>query len=124
MGEVTREQIIAAARHLAGENGASTLSRSEFERRSGISQYHIYKLFPEGGWLEVVRLAGLDHDPSYHSPLSDEDVLAEFHRVVTKLGKIPTWAVFESHAHVTRKTLTRRFGGLQGLSRDMAAGSK
>lgn len=114
MGEVTREQIIEAARQLADENGASTLSRSEFERRSRISQYYIYKLFPEGGWLEVVRLAGLDHDPSYHSPLSDEDVLAEFHRVASALGKIPTWAVFESHTHVTRKALTRRFGDLQG----------
>lgn len=68
MGEVTREQIIETARHLADENGTSTLSRSEFERQSAISQYFIYKLFPEGRWLEVVSLAGLDHDPGYHSP--------------------------------------------------------
>lgn len=112
--EVSRKQIVDAARGLAAQRGVSTLSRSEFERCTGISQYHIYKLFPEGGWLEVVKLAGLEHDPNYHGPLSDEEVLAEFHRVVTDLGKIPTWAVFESRVNVSRKALSKRFGGLQG----------
>src|SRR5205807_8716750 len=106
MGEVklTREKVIEAARD-AGHKAGGVLSRSEFMRLTGISQYYVYNLFPEGGWSEVVRLAGLEPHPQHNEAVSDTDLLAEFHRVSSALGKIPTWPVFSSRANVSGETL-------------------
>jgi len=41
-------------------------------------------------------------------------LLAEFHRVVSELGAIPSWHAFDSIATVGPDTLRRRFGGRQG----------
>jgi hypothetical protein len=110
---VTRESIVEAARQAAAECGGN-LSRSDFQRRTGIGQHHIYKLFPEGGWSEVKRLADLSRHPQDKIALSDDELLAEFHRVCSELGSVPTWAIFQSHAQVAADTVRRRFGGLQG----------
>lgn len=90
------------------------MSRAEFVRKTGISEYFIYRLFPVGGWLEAVELAGLTGDPHHKKPVSDHDLLAEFHRVVRSCGHIPTWPVFASQAKVSDSTIRRRFGGIQG----------
>lgn len=114
MSELTREDIIAAARRAAQESGANVLSRDDFERLTKIGQYHIYRLFPDGGWSEVIRLAGLEINPLYNLPVSDEALLAEFHSVATALGRIPTWAQFGSRAAFSADTVRKRFGGLRG----------
>lgn len=113
MNELTREAIIDAARQ-AAEKAGPALSRSEFERIAGIGQYYIYRLFPEGGWSEVKKLAGLDRHPKDNTSLTDEALIEEFHRVASLLGKIPTWAIFAHHATVSADVVRRRFGGLQG----------
>jgi hypothetical protein len=113
MNELTREAIIDAARQAAEKVGPA-ISRSEFERIAGIGQYHIYRLFPQGGWSEVKKLAGLDRHPKDNANLTDEALIEEFHRVASLLGKIPTWAVFAHHATVSADVVRRRFGGLQG----------
>ena len=116
MGEVTRESIIEAAK-VAGLQCGGVLSRSEFERLSGISQYHLYRIFPDGGWSEVLRLAGLEPHPNNTQPIPDCDLLAEFHRVVGELGTIPTWNKFDSLASVSYHTIKKRFRGRQGTLR-------
>jgi hypothetical protein len=113
MAEHTREQIIEAAKRAASEAG-EPISRGDFERITGISQYHVYRAFPEGGWSEVKRLAGLERHPQHQTALTDDELLKEFHRVASELGRIPNWAVFASRAEVARETLSKRFGGLQG----------
>ena len=113
MAEHTREQIIEAAKRAAAEVGGP-ISRSDFERITGISQYHVYREFPEGGWSEVKQLAGLERHPQHQETLTDDELLREFHRVASELVRIPTWAVFASRAEVSRETLSKRFGGLQG----------
>lgn len=114
MSQYSRDEIIEAARRAAAETDATMLSRSEFERLTGISQYHIYRKFPNGGWLEVVKLAGLDRHYRYNEPVPDDELIAEFHRVATTLGRIPPWPLFGSHAKVSADTVRKRFGGLQG----------
>jgi hypothetical protein len=111
--ELTREQIVEAAKR-AAEQAGGPLSRNEFERLTGISQYHVYRAFPEGGWSEVKRLAGLERHPQHQETVSDDELLREFHRVACELGRIPTWAVFAARASVSRETVSKRFGGLQG----------
>ncbi|MFQ5929614.1 MAG: homing endonuclease associated repeat-containing protein [Acidobacteriota bacterium] len=113
MTELTREQLIEAAKK-AGAQAEGPLSRPEFERITGISQYHIYRLFPEGGWSELKQLAELERHPKDNQPLTDDELLEEFHSVATKIGRIPTWALFNHHAQVSADVVRRRFGGLQG----------
>lgn len=113
MAELTRDDLVEAAKSAhAGAQGP--LSRPDFERITGISQYHIYRLFPEGGWSELKRLAGIDRHPKDNQPLSDDDLLEEFHSVATRLGRIPTWALFGHNAGISADVVRRRFGGLQG----------
>lgn len=48
--------------------------------------------------------------------LSNDDLLAEFHRLVAEEGRIPTWAVFNANAKLGSDTLMRRrFGGTPGV---------
>jgi hypothetical protein len=113
MNELTRDAIVKAAKRAAAKVD-HPLSRAEFERLTGISQYHIYRAFPDGGWTEVKTLANLARHPKNNVPLSDDDLLAEFHRVAEQLGAVPTWAMFTAKAQVSADVVRRRFGGLQG----------
>ena len=111
--EITRQTIIEAAKRAETEAGGP-ISRPDFERLTGISQYHIYRLFPEGGWSEVKRLGELQRHPKDNEQLSDDELLAEFHRVAAEMGQIPTWTAFAHRASVSADVVRRRFGGLQG----------
>lgn len=111
--EVSREAIVAAARKAAEENGG-VLSKRDFTRLTGMRDYLIYRLFPEGGWPEVLRLAGLPPHPKHMESLSDEDLVAELHRVLTALGKVPSQALFDAKADVSSVTLRKRFGSWEG----------
>jgi hypothetical protein len=113
MAEITRDTIIEAARRVAADAG-TTLTKTDFVRLSGIGEYHIYRLFPEGGWSEVRELAGLGRHPLDLEPVTDDQLIAEFYRVAKELGKIPTWSVLASKANFSDSTIRRRFGGLQG----------
>jgi hypothetical protein len=77
-------------------------------------------VFPEGGWFEVKRLAGLERHPKDNKPLSDNDLLTEYHRIATHLGDVPTWPVFASRASFSPETIRKRFGGLHGVLRRYA----
>jgi len=120
MTEITREAIIEAAR-VAETEARAPISRADFERIAGISQYHIYRLFPEGGWSEVKKLAGLQRHPKDNEILSDDQVIREFHRVASELGRIPTWAQFAARATMSADVIRRRFGGLQGTLKQYRA---
>ena len=109
MANWTRELILTAAKETAAKVDGP-LSRTEFCARSGISSYQIHHLFP-GGWVEVCRLAGLGRHPRHRNPLSDDELLQEFHRVATELGTIPTMRRFGRLTTVGRaETVRKRFG--------------
>jgi len=113
MTKYTRDEIIEAAKKVAAEVD-EPLSFPDFVRLSGITRYHIERAFPEGSWSEVKRLAELERHPMDKGRLSDDELLREFHRVVSKLGRIPTWVVFAAHANVADSTVSVRFGGRRG----------
>ena len=114
MRQLTETELIQAARHASKEQ-EHPLSRSDFERISGISQYHIYRLFPDGGWAELKERAGLAKHPRHHERLEDHEILSEFHSVASALGEIPTWPQFNNLAHISADVLRRRFGGRRGV---------
>jgi len=65
----------------------------------------------------VLRHAGLNQHPKHKERFTDEDLLSEFHRVASELGRIPSWAMFATRASVSADVVRRRFGGLQGTLR-------
>ncbi|MGD9719760.1 MAG: homing endonuclease associated repeat-containing protein [Pirellulales bacterium] len=113
MGEHTRESIVQAAK-AAALRADGPLSLSEFRRASGISEYFIYRLFPDGGWSEIRQLAQIERHPKDKDSLSDEALLAELHRVATEFGKIPSWHKFAALSQVSPGTLKKRFSGRAG----------
>lgn len=112
MSELTREQLVEAARG-AARGQSEPLTRKDFIRKTGITEWQINCLFPEGRWSEVRKLAGIERHPLDRKTLSDDELLSSFHQVVESLGEIPTWAVFNAKSDVSSDTLRRRFGGLQ-----------
>lgn len=110
---LSRDEIVEAARQ-ASESAGRPISRNDFERASGISQYHIYRLFPDGGWQEVKRLAGLDRHPKATESLPDDHLLRAFHEVVISRGTIPTWSQFAAQSHLSADVIRKRFGGMPG----------
>jgi len=114
MPEISREDMIEAAKRAAKESSIP-LTCMEFIRRTGISKWQINRLFPEGRWTELRTLAGIDRHPMDRPTLSNDDLLAEFHRLVTQAGRIPTWAVFNAKAKMGSDSLMRRrFGSSAG----------
>ena len=112
MAGLTREDLIAAARR-ASEGSGKTLTRREFVKSSGISEWHINRLFPEGRWTELRTLAGLDRHPLDYDARDTEQLLIEFDRVVKDLGKIPTAALLNKKAQFSYESFKRKFGGLK-----------
>jgi hypothetical protein len=110
---LTRESIIEAARAVAKDFEGS-LSKADFIRLTGIREYHLWRLFPEGGWTKIRELAGIELHPQDKDALTDDQLLGEYLRVAKEIRKAPTWSIFESRANVSRSALTKRFGGLQG----------
>lgn len=114
MSEFTEADLIQAVQRASKKQGRP-LSRSDFERISGISQHHVYRLFPDGGWSELKARAGIARHPRHHEKLEDDEILSEFHSVASELGSIPTWTQFDSRARISADVLRRRFGGRRGV---------
>jgi len=114
MAKITRDGLIEAVKKAA--SGELSLTSAEFSKRSGIKRRVVYQLFPEGGWKEVLRLAGLKDEGS-RIPISDEEILSEFHAVVMSIGKIPTWFIFDNKSRISSDLVRKRFGGTRGTLR-------
>ena len=114
MSQLTEAKLIQAVRD-ASTKQEQPLSRLDFERISGISQYHIYRLFPDGGWSELKKLAGLPGHPRYHKRLGDHEILCELHLVASEIGHFPRWTQFSNRARISADVLRRRFGGRKGV---------
>ena len=104
------------------EQFGGTVSRSQFVRSTGISEYQIYRLFA-GGWSEVLQRAGLDRHPLDRDPLSDESLLQEFHRVASELQQIPTWQRFNALASISAGTVRKHFTACKARYGPTAIGS-
>jgi hypothetical protein len=113
MSELTKKDIISAAKQ-ASKEADGPLSRSDFIRMTGITEWQINKHFPEGRWSEVKRLAGIERHPMHRKPLTNEELLIEFDKVISELNSIPTASVFDHKARISYDVIKRRFGGIKG----------
>lgn len=111
MPELTREDVVDVARKAAAQ-ASGPLTRDLFERRTGISQYQIYRLFPHGGWSEVKQLAGLATHPNDNvskSRLTREEVIEITRKLASTHPEPITRDDFEEITGITPYLVNRLF---------------
>ncbi|MCI0339540.1 MAG: hypothetical protein L0216_00070 [Planctomycetales bacterium] len=113
----TRDSLIEAAKRAAAENGG-VLSRTVFRRATGISDHHVYRVFPDGGYTALWTAAGLGRHPMHNEPVHNEELLADFHRVVAEVGRVPPWPVLAARSKFSDDTFKKHFGGKDALLRE------
>jgi hypothetical protein len=113
---LTREGIIKAVK-AAGKRCGGALSRDDFLRETGLSEYHIRKFFA-GRWLELLKVAGVKCHPFYHPRLSDEEILEDYHRIVRQLRRIPTWDEIRKWTRYSQSAYEKHFGTIDGILRE------
>jgi hypothetical protein len=114
MQQLSRNLIIELAKETSKRLGKNPLSRRLFSVETGINSYNIYSFFPVGGWPEVCDKAGLIQNKAHHK-FSEEAMMKEFHKVVTEMGKIPSWEQLKNKTAVSKGTFIRRFVGKKAL---------
>lgn len=106
MNEVNPEALIKKAQELAATDGRSYVLRSEFMRRTGISEYYVLKHFDS--WTDFFTKAGLQ--PQATQPLEDAELLEAARKAFIELKGIPTLTRFSKVVPFGRKTYQRRWG--------------
>jgi hypothetical protein len=112
MGSDEKTELIGTLRRIAAELGTDSVSRTDFLRRSGLSERKIQLLF--GGYNGLVEAAGLvpRRFPSSEVPTySDEDMLDELVRVLRLPSSKLTVVFFEQNSNISPSACQRRFGG-------------
>lgn len=105
--QVTQEKLIKEIRRIAKHLGQNQLSGSEFRKHSGISQFHIYKLFDN--WNDAIEKAGLiPHTEKYK--ISNDALFAEMERVFITNGGICTRNKFNKLSKIHADSYYKRFG--------------
>lgn len=113
MNKPSRNDVIAEVKQIATRLGVDTLRRKDFARESKIKLDHVNKLFPDGGWREVLETAGLQVT-FQNEATPDGDLMEEFHRVVKEMGRLPTGIQLDSRAKFSFSVYKKRFSGIQG----------
>ena len=114
MQDHTRESLIEKAKEVAARHDGP-LTRDDFIKLTGISRYIIELQFPDGGWRELADLAKIPAHPSAHGRFTNEDLLAAFHSVVERIGRIPSLRQFNAYSEFSSSAIIRRFGGIRGI---------
>ena len=116
-GAYTDEQILEALKQLVAEQG-EYITAVEFTRVTGISQKAVTGHF--ASFAELRRRAGLKPEQRRPPQFSDDELLAEYHRVAIRLDRIPTGDEFDRLARISMATLHRRIGGKRQIARKYA----
>lgn len=101
-----REAILAEIKRVAKETGSNTLSKPDFKRKTGISEYQVSKHFD--CWNDAVEAAGLT--PVLFRRLDDEALFKEMLRVFVENGGICTRTQFQKLCCYSVDTYKKHFG--------------
>jgi len=108
--EHTREDIIQALKELQAEGKRP--SRKALIQK-GINGYWVQKLIPEG-LTQLKRKLRIKISPQ-EQPHSEDELLKEIDKTVSKLKRIPSWTQIRRETGITDKTFVSRFGN-KGIS--------
>ena len=103
---MTKEIIIQILKELDAKS-EKTVGTSALVQK-GVNQYHIRKYVPEG-LTQLKQDLGLKISRQ-ERPLSNDELLEQLDKVVSKFKKIPTWAQIERETKTTQKVFNNRFG--------------
>ncbi len=115
----SREALIVAVREAAAEVGPG-LSIHRFCKVAHVSDREVYANFT-GGWPELRAAAGLQPKPAARKTFGDHALLWEYHQLVQRLRRLPSWNDCDRLLPCSAQTLQRRFGGKSGLLTRYAA---
>lgn len=105
----TRGLLIGTVQLAFEEHGPMSLLT--FCRIAAISQQTIQRAFP-GGWHQLLAEAGLEPPPRRNARpnWSDEELLADYHRLCEQLGRPPTESQLCRFGVASSQTYRNRFG--------------
>jgi len=110
---VDKNAVLDAIREVAQTVGHSP-SRSEFQARSGLREYHVLQHFPS--WREAVRAAGLEPDAT-NVELEDKTLFEDWGSMVRKLRQIPTRAHYRREGKYSPGSFEKHLGSWSGIPR-------
>ncbi|HUG93173.1 MAG TPA: hypothetical protein VML55_20195, partial [Planctomycetaceae bacterium] len=108
-------ELLAAARK-ARKQHPGPMKLDEFERLTGFKSFHVTHQFA-GGWTELRQRAGIPLHPRELSRWSDDELLAEFHRIAVELSCLPRWADIDRLARISAAPFHNRFRRKAELAR-------
>lgn len=108
---VSREKAISAVREL-GERLGHPPSSSEMDKYGPYSAAYYFNNF-DGGWPQVLELAGFDSKFGGPNAVGNTTLADELRAVVEKLGRIPTADELQEHTSRSETTFERRFGSME-----------
>lgn len=108
---LSKSHILDAIRNCANNLGRPP-SRSEFKSKTGISEYHVLRHFPN--WREAVRAAGLQPD-STNLRLDDVTLLQDWGEFVRKIRQIPTRSHYSREGRFSPGVFEKHFGSWSRL---------
>jgi hypothetical protein len=111
--EPTANNLIRQLKEVAERLGKKSVSRSEFLRETGITEYHVRKFFDS--WNDLVRAAGLE--PIDTSRIEDDEVLQAMKDAFMAAGQICVQTRFEKLCRYNISVYRRRgWGNCVGIS--------
>ncbi len=108
MRAASRPAIIHAAKALA-RTTRGRLTLAHLHRKTGIAAASVYYWFPQG-WFHVLKEAGLADRASRNQPVSLHSLMLEFHRVASRLRRLPTRREFRTHSRRSISAYQLRIG--------------
>jgi hypothetical protein len=106
----SRESLLKVFRRLTRQHGPG-ISRSTFQRRTGISPTVVYSHFDT--WADFRKAAGLTPHNRGTKKFSRHALLADLWRVCLLTGQTPSSAQYRLHGHANVETVARHFGSWQ-----------
>jgi hypothetical protein len=104
--DLTRNDLIALIQDVASRLQKDKVSRSEFIRETGISEWHVSKHFES--WNDLVESAGLT--PTVTTRIEDDDLFSAMYTTFMKHGGVSTRTKFGKLCEFSSDVYKRRWG--------------
>jgi hypothetical protein len=108
---ITRENILSEIKRITQEEKSDTLSLSDFEQKTGISSYHVYRVFDT--WEEAILSVGLK--PLSLKKIDVNDLFDEMKNVFNSEKQIVTSIRFSKLSKYSISVYKRRFGSWDNI---------
>ncbi|SFI87598.1 hypothetical protein [Planctomicrobium piriforme] len=110
--ESTPDELAQLVREIACDEGGY-VSFHRFRQLTGVPHSEVYRHYLS--WDDLLAAAEIEKPQRSGSRFTSDQLLAEFHRVVEQLWKLPTVAEFTRHARISWGPIWTTFNGHQNL---------